>query len=485
MSDDIGARILALRTGKGLTQRDLAEPNYTAAYVSSVENGHRVPSSDALAHFAARLRVDVTQLTTGRHPGDALSIEIDLLEEVQPSLWYEQLATDPTEPDTRRAAAEVVLGRRRLAAGAPDDAVAHFERARRLVPPTLAHLRTPAVVGLALCARLQGDPGYAAYLLTGFRDELHRSGLPDPASVLAVHALLALCQHDLGEDAAPAASIALALAGPGAEAVPAFLATARTLAASSHLPEARAALAAAGAAVLESWLADEIAGAFRIRARARLSAGDLAGALADLTAARQRSTGPAALDALVDLAEVHRALGDPATARALLSAADPVIVPEANPLTASSPGTSGDTPGGTRSSADRDGTGQGGTGHGGTGHGIGRGTEDDDGGGRSRSDHGDANAGLEGPRHDRGSVVEVRRARAHRVHALLSQDTGDLEAAERHLRAAIAIHRRTGPRRELAQLSLDLADLLTAMRRPQDALTVLADGLTAVDTHTG
>ncbi|MEV4134467.1 helix-turn-helix transcriptional regulator [Dactylosporangium sp. NPDC049742] len=448
----VGERIQALRTGKGLTQRDLAEPNYTAAYVSSVENGHRVPSSDALAHFAARLRVDVTQLTTGRHPGDALSIEIDLLEEVQPQLWYEQLATDPTALDTRRAAAEVVLGRRRLAAGAPDDAVAHFERARRLVPPTLAHLRTPAVAGLALCARLQGDPGYAAYLLTGFRDELHRSGLPDPASVLAVHALLALCQHDLGEDAAPAASTALALAGPGAEAVPAFVATARTLAASSHLPEARAALAAAGAAVLESWLADEIAGAFRIRARARLSAGDLAGALADLTAARHRSTGPAALDALVDLAEVHRALGDPATARALLSAADPAIAPLVTEPDADAligPGTGA---------------------HGGT---VG----------------GNGDADLEGHRRDRtgggGSAVEVRRARAHRVHALLSQDAGDLEAAERHLRAAIAIHRGTGPRRELAQLSLDLADLLTAMRRPDDALAVLADGLTAVDTHAG
>ncbi|MEV0565858.1 helix-turn-helix transcriptional regulator [Dactylosporangium sp. NPDC050588] len=445
----VGERIQALRTGKGLTQRDLAEPNYTAAYVSSVENGHRVPSSDALAHFAARLHVDVTQLTTGRHPGDALSIEIDLLEEVQPQLWYEQLATDPTALDTRRAAAEVVLGRRRLAAGAPDDAVGHFERARRLVPPTLAHLRTPAVAGLALCARLQGDPGYAAYLLTGFRDELHRAGLPDPASVLAVHALLALCQHDLGEDAAPAASTALALAGPGAAAVSAFVATARTLAASSHLPEARAALAAAGAAVLESWLADEIAGAFRIRARARLAAGDLAGALADLTAARQRSTGPAALDALVDLAEVHRALGDPTTARALLSAADPAIAPDADALITPGTGAHGGTAGG----------------------------------------DGDADSDLEGNRRDRtgggGSTAEVRRARAHRVHALLSQDAGDLEAAERHLRAAIAIHHGTGPRRELAQLSLDLADLLTAMRRPDDALAVLADGLTAVDTHAG
>src|SRR4051812_49726304 len=103
MTDGIGGRILALRTGKGLTQRDLAEPNYTAAYVSSVENGHRVPSNDALAHFADRLSVDVTQLTTGRHPGDALSIEIDLLQERQPRLWYVQRAADPDEPPARRA----------------------------------------------------------------------------------------------------------------------------------------------------------------------------------------------------------------------------------------------------------------------------------------------------------------------------------------------------------------------------------------------
>ena len=463
---DIGGRILALRTGKGLTQRDLAEPNYTAAYVSSVENGHRVPSNDALAHFAARLSVDVTQLTTGRHPGDALSIEIDLLQE-QPSVWYEQRTADPAEPPIRKAAAEVVLGRRALTGGAPDAAAAHFERARRLIPPTLAHLRTPAVVGLALCARRQGDPGYAAYLLTGFRDELHRAGLPDPVSVLAIHAVLAVCQSDLGDDATATAETALALAGPVSGVVEAQLATARTLAASSHLPEARAALAAAAAAVLESWLADEIAGAHRIRARARLSAGDLAGALTDLTAARRRSTGPAALDALVDLAEVHRALGDPATARALLSegAAGDDDLPSEGAGTRLSEGA------GTRLSE-------------------GAGTRLSEGAGTRLSEgatgggDGGSVADVRGAAGDGGgSVAEVRRARAHRVHALLSQDAGDLGAAERHLRAAIAIHRRTGPRRELAQLSLDLADLLTAMRRPDDALAVLADGLTAVDSH--
>jgi transcriptional regulator with XRE-family HTH domain len=476
VSDDIGGRILALRTRKGLTQRDIAEPNYTAAYVSSVENGHRVPSSDALAHFATRLSVDVSQLTTGRHPGDALSIEIDLLQERRPPPWYEQHAADPTEPPTRRAWAEVVLGRRALAA-APDAAAAHFERARLLIPPTLAHLRTPAVVGLALCARQQGDPGYAAYLLTDFRDELHRAGLPDPGSVLAIHAVLALCQSDLGEDATAAAETALALAGPsaGRDVVEAQLTTARTLAASSHLPEARAALTAAASAALETWLADEIAGAHRIRARSRLSAGDLAGALTDLTAARRRSTGPASLDALVDLAEVHRALGDPATARALLAEADAPLADGAG------------APAAGRALQDANGAGAPAVGlalHDGVAAAaVGRAVQDDGAGspavGRALQDDDGAGASAT----VEGLGAQVRRARAHRVRAQLSQDAGDLDEAERHLRAAIDIHRRTGPRRELAQLSLDLADLLTALRRPEDALAVLADGLTAVDSH--
>ncbi|MDG6107473.1 helix-turn-helix transcriptional regulator [Dactylosporangium aurantiacum] len=495
MSDDIGARILALRTGKGLTQRDLAEPNYTAAYVSSVENGHRVPSSDALAHFAARLSVDVTQLTTGRHPGDALCVEIDLLQERQPSRWYEHRATDPSEPPTRRAAAEVVLGRRSLAAAAPDDAAAHFERARRLIPPTLAHLRTPAVAGLALCARQQGDPGYAAYLLTDHRDELHRAGLPDPASMLAVHAVLAVCQHDLGEDATAAAEAALSLAGAAGGVFEAHLAMARALAASSHLPEARAALAAASAAALESWLADEIAGAHRIRGRARLAVGDLAGALSDLTAARRRSAGPAALDAVVDLAEVHRALGDPATARALLSEVDgpagaggrrgaaPRSGGAASPSSAAASPSSAAAAPSSAAASPSSGAASPSSGAASPSSGAASpssGAASRPGGGASLSGGGASPGDRAG-----GSPGDVRRARAHRVHALLSQDAGDHEAAERHLRAAIAIHRRTGPRRELAQLSLDLADLLTAMHRPEDALTVLADGLTAVDRHAG
>src|SRR5947208_4134165 len=51
-----------------MTQKDLAEPSYTAAYVSTIEAGKRIPSQDANNHFAARLGIDPDELYTGRGP---------------------------------------------------------------------------------------------------------------------------------------------------------------------------------------------------------------------------------------------------------------------------------------------------------------------------------------------------------------------------------------------------------------------------------
>ncbi|GGM16095.1 tetratricopeptide repeat protein [Dactylosporangium sucinum] len=316
MTTGIGARILALRTSRGLTQRDLAEPKYTAAYVSSVENGHRVPSSDALAHFAARLSIDVAELSTGRHPGEALALDIELLSMSHSPQWYSGIAASPTEPDARRAEASVVLGR---LASSVDAAAAHFERAHRLLADAPPHHRAAAVAGRAWCARRQGDPGYAAYLLGALRDELHRASLPSPSALLAVHTLLALCQNDLGEDAAPAVAAALELAPAGdpAHAAELHLTVARTLASAGRTAEAASSLAAARAAALAAWLSAPIAEVRRLRGRSRLAAGDPGGALADFTAALAGL--PADPDLIADLAVTYRALGSPSTATELLA----------------------------------------------------------------------------------------------------------------------------------------------------------------------
>src|SRR5258708_19408560 len=63
MTSDVGARIRSLRTARGLTQAQLAEPQYTKAYVSMLESGRTRASMKALEHIAGRL---------GVHPSDLL-----------------------------------------------------------------------------------------------------------------------------------------------------------------------------------------------------------------------------------------------------------------------------------------------------------------------------------------------------------------------------------------------------------------------------
>ena len=76
----IGTRMRRLRHARGLTQRELAAPKYTHAYVSTIEAGRRKPSRDALEHFAARLGVGVDELVTGKPADLEARLEQQLLE---------------------------------------------------------------------------------------------------------------------------------------------------------------------------------------------------------------------------------------------------------------------------------------------------------------------------------------------------------------------------------------------------------------------
>src|SRR5690349_18014372 len=55
LARQIGARIKAARLRASLTQRQLAEPRYTKAYISALENGLIKPSMAALRFLARRL----------------------------------------------------------------------------------------------------------------------------------------------------------------------------------------------------------------------------------------------------------------------------------------------------------------------------------------------------------------------------------------------------------------------------------------------
>ena len=76
----LASEVRRLRLARGLTQRELAEPAYTRAFVAAIESGARVPSDEALAHLAGRLGTGVDDLRHGRPPGTEAALRSRLVE---------------------------------------------------------------------------------------------------------------------------------------------------------------------------------------------------------------------------------------------------------------------------------------------------------------------------------------------------------------------------------------------------------------------
>jgi len=77
-TESVGSRIKRLRLAKGLSQRDVAGPGVSYAYVSRIEAGTRTPSVKALRWLAKKLEVSVDYLETGQELGDAARRELRL-----------------------------------------------------------------------------------------------------------------------------------------------------------------------------------------------------------------------------------------------------------------------------------------------------------------------------------------------------------------------------------------------------------------------
>ncbi|WP_344611856.1 helix-turn-helix transcriptional regulator, partial [Dactylosporangium salmoneum] len=318
---DIGRRLYELRTAQGMTQRQLAEPRYTAAYVSSVEAGRRTPSTDALAHFAERLGISRQQLVTGR-PAAAGVLLIRALTEADlddPAAARSAYSALTAEPEVAGGAHEG-LGRLALAEGDPVTALAHFAAAEERYAEQPAHHGAGALAGRAACVRAQGDVRYAAYLLSRAVEDLHAAGLPDPSALLVLHADLAVAQAEAGEWAAAARSAGTALSLSGEDdplaAARGHLAVADTLLARGHERAAETALLLARAAIRRAALAEQLARCRWLRGRAAAERHDPAAAEPDLSAAHRALPRDAAVTA--DLARAYRALGRTGEAARLL-----------------------------------------------------------------------------------------------------------------------------------------------------------------------
>ncbi|WP_246257279.1 helix-turn-helix domain-containing protein [Amycolatopsis anabasis] len=325
--EPVGARLRRLRSERGLTQRALAQPHYTAAYVSSVESGKRTPSGDALRHFADRLGLDPEELLTGRSPQQVMLLDLGLVEAAQAflagrpdaartrlrRLWPE---ADRLGQARQSGLARLWLARVELASGDLAAAEEHLRAAERALEPDTPPVRALAVPVRALVLAEAGEPHYATYLLQNCQDELLRAGYRDPVVLLALRALLADLHLRLGdvERAGECARGALRLARLGpedgvTELIGHYAGLCRAQLAEDRFTDAAVAVAHAHDLVHELALRPAIARCLLARGRIRRLGGDRRGALADLRAARESAAAGDLSAITLELAEVNRELG--------------------------------------------------------------------------------------------------------------------------------------------------------------------------------
>ncbi|MCR6486456.1 tetratricopeptide repeat protein [Amycolatopsis sp. OK19-0408] len=172
MTEPLGARIRRLRTDRGWTQRELAEPGYDRGFLAKVETGSRPPSEEMLGYLAGRLGLTVDELRFGRPPGVADELRASLdegyrdLEQGRVELAEERFATagkqaagyhlDDVECYARFCAAEVKW--QLFDVSGAQEALEHAAELADAAPPWL---RAMIVHRWSGCRYLSGDAGAA------------------------------------------------------------------------------------------------------------------------------------------------------------------------------------------------------------------------------------------------------------------------------------------------------------------------------------
>ncbi|MEU8937273.1 helix-turn-helix transcriptional regulator [Streptomyces goshikiensis] len=336
---EIGRRVQRLRIGLGLTQRQLADPAYTPAYISTLESGKVRPSETALRFLAGRLGTSYEELATGRPAHLATELRLGLTDAQralatgaadEAAVRYRRLLTDAEHLDltAERAEALLGLGDCALESGELADAIRHFEAAEGLLAGEPLPRRARPIRGRAVAHLLAGELRYACYLLESTIDELNAGGLADPEALVLLYAAVIGPYMDMGAHAraAHAAELALALAPRVSD--PALVAgmhrqVARTFLAEGRAADADASLAKAQAVYRELRLRTDLAHCHWMRGYVQAQNGDLDSAEAELRTARDMLAAKRAAlytaQVEIELADVLRRLGRYEEAAGLLS----------------------------------------------------------------------------------------------------------------------------------------------------------------------
>ncbi|BCJ47807.1 transcriptional regulator [Actinoplanes ianthinogenes] len=220
---DVGARIRRLRVTHGLTQRDLAEPQFSRTLLAAVEAGARKPSDQMIAHVAVRFGIDPDDLRYDRPPGAAADLD-DALRQARQALSQGKVehAEDVfgrVQADATRWAlpapacwAAYWLGEARMQRGDMRGAEEQFARVRdreRDCPPAA---RAAALARWAYCRFAGGDAFTATAVLQEELRAVRESGTPDPDARVRLSTVLLYIfveldwrqrAHDLEAEVAP------------------------------------------------------------------------------------------------------------------------------------------------------------------------------------------------------------------------------------------------------------------------------------------
>jgi tetratricopeptide (TPR) repeat protein len=198
---ECGRRLKEAREAAGISQRRLAFPGCTAAYISRIEAGERIPSLQLLRELGRRLGVSADWLATGSDAAlpesqrlleAEVALRLDDLERAR-GLYEEALAQAALDAD--KAGAIAGLGQIAFRAGDPQGAVALLEDALDLLgDEATSHPALADTLGRAY-ARV-GEPESAVAVFQRFLDAARTRG--DKVETMRFSVLLANAYIDSG-----------------------------------------------------------------------------------------------------------------------------------------------------------------------------------------------------------------------------------------------------------------------------------------------
>jgi tetratricopeptide (TPR) repeat protein len=206
--ESIGERLRRLRLERQLSQRELASPGVSYAYISRIEAGARRPSVKALRQLARKLGVSVEYLETGSDLRDVDERELRLsdaelelrlgqhseeTERVLEGIVDEAVAAGDTKGALR---ANVALG---LAAASSGRSAEAIERLKPAVESLSPAQRPDVYEALGRCYAARGEAQRAVELFESSLETVRQDAPDDTASQIRFSTYLSYALADIGD----------------------------------------------------------------------------------------------------------------------------------------------------------------------------------------------------------------------------------------------------------------------------------------------